>query len=102
MAAKRFKVGDVVVLKKDLSEAIPYGGFYLTQGMRDQVEGKLLRIEHVFTGSYKIDQSESQYFTDEMLEPACVYSSDWNYKKHIDAPFKLKIKTKRIKFNFNN
>lgn len=110
MAAKRFKVGDVVVLKKDLCGGQLYGGFYCTRRMLDETEGKLLKIELADDKSYKVDLSSSPFFTDEMLEPACDYladlvkgvHSDLSYKKHIDAPFKLKIKTKRIKFNFNN
>lgn len=102
MAADRFREGDTVVLKKDLIKGILYGGFYCTCRMLDETEGKLLKIEHVYPGCYKIDRYDSPFFTDEMLEPAYIGTSDWNYKQHIDAPFKLKIKTKRIKFNFNN
>lgn len=111
MAAKRFNVGDLVILKKDLPAGQLYGDFYCTRRMRNDTEGKLLRIERVDNPpSYKVDKCVDAYFTDEMLDPVYDYIaefdknalSDWNYKKHIDAPFKLKIKTKRIKFNFNN
>ena len=71
----KFKVGDKVVLRKDLEVNETYTGITLLQGMEKELKEKVLTVSHVWfnerENAFRIDVEESGFILSEnMLEPA--------------------------------
>lgn len=63
----KYKVGDKVKVRSDLKTYEIYGGYTLIKSMEKFV-GKTVTISHVGIRSYKIEESEGAYWTDEMFD----------------------------------
>ena len=65
----RYKVGDKVIVRKDLAVGKNYGGDAFVSSM-EEFEGKIVTIEEVFSSTYQIKEDAGRYtWVDKMLEP---------------------------------
>ncbi len=66
----KYKVGNRVRIRKDLTVGHMYGGSIFTERM-STLSGEIVKITEAFTGFYRIDTPEYENFgwTDSMLEP---------------------------------